>query len=94
MHYVYIIYSTKLGKYYVGETALSPDARLDQHNTGMFHKFTKPGIPWALYHTIECVDRSQALRIERHIKEMKSTKYIVNLKHFPEIAEKLKTKYS
>jgi putative endonuclease len=35
----------------------------------------------------------QALRIEKHIKNMKSKKYIEDIKKYPEITERLKEKY-
>jgi putative endonuclease len=35
----------------------------------------------------------QAFQIEKHIKRMKSKKYIKDLKKFPDISEKLKLKY-
>ena len=36
---------------------------------------------------------TQALAIEKHIKSMKSRKYLENLKKYPEITEKLKQLY-
>lgn len=38
---------------------------------------------------LECNSRNQAIRIENHIKGMKSRKYIKNLALFPNISEKL-----
>lgn len=37
---------------------------------------------------------SQALKIEDHIKRMKSVKYFQSLNAYPEMSEKLKQKYS
>jgi len=92
--YVYILLSEKSNKFYVGQTSLQPEERLAQHNSGHYdEKFTLSGIPWNLFYVIKCVSREQAIKIERHIKNMKSRKYIEDLKKFPEISEKLLVKY-
>jgi putative endonuclease len=91
---VYILYSKSTNKYYVGQTE-DLDIRLVLHNTGQFEgSSTKFGIPWIVYHTIECESRKQALAVENHIKKMKSVKYYQSLKLYPEIAIRLKEKYS
>ncbi len=90
---VYIIYSVSTDKYYVGQT-VDLDERLILHNTGEFsHSYTKPGIPWQLYH-IECNSKKQAVSIETHIKRMKSIKYYQSLKIYPELTVKLLIKYA
>jgi putative endonuclease len=95
MHFsVYILYSEKLSKYYVGSTTYSPIERLAQHNNEKYeHSYTSKGIPWKLYFTIKCETGSQSRRIENHIKRMKSRVYIENLKSYPEIVEQLKSRY-
>ena len=94
-HHVYILYSEKLDKFYVGNTDVSPNERLQQHNDKQ-HKnaFTARGIPWVLFLYFECQSRLQARKIETHIKKMKSKKYIRNLTQYPEIIDKLKEKYN
>ncbi|MGW9684846.1 GIY-YIG nuclease family protein [Flagellimonas sp. 2504JD1-5] len=93
MSSVYIIFSEKLGKYYVGET-IDVRLRLNQHNTGYFDKsFTSSVTDWSLFLVFECESRKQARKIETHIKNMKSKKYIENLKKYPEMIFKLKEKY-
>jgi putative endonuclease len=95
MHYVYILYSASLSRFYTGETSLSPVERLKQHNGGKYdEKFTRAGIPWELFLTIGCLSAAQAIKIERHIKDMKSTTYIENLKRYPEMIDKLKLRYA
>jgi len=48
MHYLYIIYSEKLNKYYTGES-LDPENRLEQHNSRFFpNNFTKAAEDWIL----------------------------------------------
>ncbi|WP_323758242.1 GIY-YIG nuclease family protein [Roseivirga sp.] len=80
MHYVYILYSPSTDRYYIGETAFV-SGRLEQHN-GCFYKnaSTKSASDWELFLEIECIDRSQALKIERFIKQQKSRKFIERLK--------------
>ena len=93
MHYVYILYSKKLDRYYTGQT-IDVSTRLDKHNGEYYDgKWSSKGKPWTLYLSIECKDKRQALDIEAHIKRMKSRKYIENLEKYPSIIEKLKIKY-
>ncbi len=91
---VYILISKKTKKFYVGFTRLRVLERLEQHNNLHYeNSYTEKGIPWVIFHVIECESENQAIKIESHIKNMKSSKYIQNLKKFPEIVEKLKFKY-
>ena len=94
-YWVYIIYSKQLDRFYTGATSLLPDERLYQHTNGFYgdKKFTAKASDWILYHTIECSSRIQSIKIESHIKKMKSKKYIQNLKIYPEITNKLLKKY-
>ena len=91
--YVYILFSEKLNRFYVGTTD-DPDRRWFEHNSGTFDDaFTRKGIPWTLFLIIDGLESNQAYKIEQHIKKMKSRKYFQNLLHFPEIIDKLKLKY-
>ena len=47
MYYVYILYSHKLNKKYIGFTEDSKN-RLGEHNNGEGSVFTKKGRPWKL----------------------------------------------
>jgi len=49
---------------------------------------------WALFLKIEVVDYPHAIRLEKHIKSMKSSKYISNLKKYPELIQKIVNKTS
>lgn len=90
---VYILYSQKIDKYYTGFTS-DVEARLKEHNEpSLFNNWSKQGAPWILKFTINCESKSQAIRIENHIKRNKSRKFVENLQEYPEIAEKLKEKY-
>jgi putative endonuclease len=93
MYFVYIIYSTKLDRYYTGITH-DVEQRVARHNSDYYeNKWTSRGKPWALYMQIECEDRKAAEKIEGHIKRMKSKQYIQNLRQYPEIIDRLKLKY-
>jgi len=93
-HHVYILYSEKLDKFYIGNTDLPPTERLQQHNSVQHtNAFTAKGTPWIIFLHFECQSRLQARKIETHIKKMKSKKYVRNLIKYPEIIDKLKEKY-
>ena len=90
---VYILYSPKLDKYYVGSCEDFPH-RFQQHLNKSFPKsFSAKSDQWEAYFLMEELGYMQARKIEMHIKKMKSKKYIENLKTFPEMAEKLRSLY-
>ncbi|HVX28058.1 MAG TPA: GIY-YIG nuclease family protein [Parafilimonas sp.] len=72
--YCYILYSTKLNKYYAGSTP-DIDRRLQDHNRGK-EKFTKTGMPWNLVYKEMFNDLKAARQRELYIKKMKSRKII------------------
>ena len=89
MHFVYIIYSAELDSYYIGETSDLP-LRIQWHTQKEFpSSFTAKATDWKLFYQIECNDIIQARKIEKHLKAMKSRKYLENLKTYPEISQKL-----
>ncbi len=90
---VYVLYSKRLQKYYVGETE-DLIQRIHEHNMGKYHgAFTSQTNDWQLYLGIDVETRLKARRIEAHIKKMKSKEYIENLKRYPEMIIKLKKEY-
>jgi putative endonuclease len=91
---VYIIYSHKINTFYIGLTTDNFELRIEKHNNKFYeNKFTSKGIPWERFLVIECLTISQAVKIEKHIKDMKSRKYFFSLKTYPEIINKLLEKY-
>ena len=81
MAFVYIIYSSSLDKFYIGSTT-DLEARLMQHNSSFFKQsYTAKTNDWELFYSIECDTLTQSLRIEKHLKQMKSRKYILSLKN-------------
>ena|ERR1700712_2285126 len=79
MHYVYILYSETASKFYVGESAF-PQDRLAEHNRGKYDgASTKMANDWEIKLLITCSCRKDALKIENHIKSMKSSKFLQSL---------------
>lgn len=91
----YIIVSKALNQFYIGATHEAVDNRILKHNQGVYEKtkFTSKTNDWELFLFIECDDYKQAMKIERHIKRMKSKVYINNLSRYPEMILKLKERY-
>ncbi len=71
---VYILYSQKRSRYYIGETS-NIEKRLERHNKGLV-KSTKSGAPWDLITTVEVADRSEALLLEKRIKKRGAKRFI------------------
>jgi len=69
MHYsVYILYSKKLNRFYVGETK-HLEIRLVQHNKGE-SQYTSVGIPWTLIWSTSKPTRFAAKTLEQKIKHL------------------------
>ena len=94
--FVYILYSKSLGRFYTGVTTLSIEERIQNHIEKKYGKmnFSQKAKDWELFHFIQCNNFSQARKIEIHIKKMKSTTYIKNLKSYPELVVKLLEKFN
>jgi len=91
---VYILFSKKLDRFYIGSCE-NLDHRMEQHFNKEFSKsFTAKADDWELFFSIDHLHYAQARMIEKHIKKMKSKTYIQNLKKYPEISQKLIAKYS
>ncbi len=88
----YILFSEKLNKFYVGVTHDAIEFRLQKHNMHSYgtHRFTAGTNDWDIILILEAVDFPHAVRMEGKIKAMKSRTYILNLKKYPELQEKLK----
>src|SRR6266853_4209627 len=71
---VYIIYSQKVDRYYIGYTE-DTDNRLIQHNGGE-SVFTAKANDWKIVYKEVFLTRQEAQRRERIIKARKSRKYI------------------
>ncbi|MBK9421931.1 MAG: GIY-YIG nuclease family protein [Flavobacteriales bacterium] len=72
VHYLYILYSNKVDRYYVGES-VDPVDRSIQHNEHLYTgSATSIANDWILQIAVICVDRSHARRLEKWIKSQKS----------------------
>ena len=71
---VYIIYSEKLDRYYVGYSE-NITIRLEQHNKGL-SAFTAKVSDWKIVYQKSFPTRQQAHQREKKIKSKKSRKYI------------------
>jgi putative endonuclease len=90
---VYILYSKTLNRFYTG-SCKDLSYRLDQHLNKDFTKaFTANTADWTLFLSIDNLEYKQARLIEQHIKKMKSSAYIKNLKEYPEMIGKLLERY-
>lgn len=68
-------------------------SRLAKHNAGTYGKksYTSFTDDWELFLKIDTNTYSHARRLELKIKKMKSRVYILNLKKYPELIEKIKS---
>jgi putative endonuclease len=80
MFCVYILFSEKRSRYYVGQTT-DINKRLKRHNKG---RVTKYGIPWKVVLQIEVDSRSEAIRLETKIKKRGAKRFIDD--HFRGVA--------
>lgn len=68
MAFVYILYSAKLKKYYVG-SCINLDERLRDHLKKKFaDSYTAKANDWDLFYSIINLEYNQARKIEQHIK--------------------------
>ncbi len=75
---LYILYSAKLDKYYVGFTGDLLKERIRRHNSN--HKGFTGGIgDWVVKYTENYADKLTALSREKEIKSKKSRMYIESL---------------
>jgi putative endonuclease len=89
MYYIYIIYSLKSDKYYIGLTS-DVHRRLSEHNDpSRVNKYTSKHLPWELrlYFEVSGI-RGEAQMVERFIKNQKSRIFLEKL-----IEEKQNTEY-
>lgn len=94
MFFCYILYSQTKDTFYIGYTHDKIEVRLASHNSAKYeNSYTSKTNDWKLFFSIECTSQKQALNIEKHIKRMKSRKYIQNLTIYPEISQKLLLQY-
>jgi len=77
MYYVYILFSTIVDRYFVGQTS-NLEESLKRHNQGR-NKYTKSGIPWKLVYKESFKTRSDAANREKKLKQSKSREHLVRV---------------
>jgi putative endonuclease len=77
MYYVYIIYSAKIDKFYIGFST-NPSIRLLKHNRSK-KGFTSTGKPWILEYSEPFTDKKSALDREKQLKQWKNRNRIIQL---------------
>ena len=77
MYYLYILYSTKLNRYYVCHTEYI-ERRVFEHNAGI-SIYTSKAKDWQLLYKEEYATREEAHKREQEIKRKKSRVYIEKL---------------
>ena len=75
MFYVYILYSEKIAKHYIGQTQ-NIENRIMEHNSGE-SKFTKTGKPWLLVWSKALTTRAEAMALEKKIKMYGAKRYLL-----------------
>jgi putative endonuclease len=73
-YHVYILHSESLDIYYHGQTEDLED-RLNRHNHG-YEKSTCKGLPWKLVWSAKKESRSEAMKLERMIKNLSRERLI------------------
>jgi len=77
MYYCYILYSTKLDKYYIGSTG-DLEGRLQRHNTSN-QGFTSTGKPWLMKYSESFETKAEAMKRELQLKSWKNRAAIENM---------------
>jgi putative endonuclease len=91
-HNLYILYSKSTTKYYIGETH-DIEGRILKHNEHLYsNSFTKIADDWELVLSFECIDRVEALYLEKFIKRMKSKVFIEKIITTPQILSEILSK--
>ena len=79
MYTLYIIYSEKINKYYIGYSS-DVEQRLRKHNN-ISKGFTNAGRPWILVYTESYGSKQEAADRERQLKNWKSRSRVEALIH-------------
>jgi putative endonuclease len=76
MYRVYILYSTRIDKYYIGQTKDLP-LRISYHNSIDRNRiWSKRGIPWIKKVSFSLSSRAEAVALEKYLKQLKNRKLI------------------
>ena len=70
----YILYSSKIKKFYTGQTE-DMERRLEEHNRGKT-PFIANGIPWKLVYSKTLSSREDAMKLEKIIKKRGAARFL------------------
>ncbi|GHM99811.1 hypothetical protein WSM22_13010 [Cytophagales bacterium WSM2-2] len=73
--FVYILISSRDSSFYIGQTN-NLDDRLKRHNSG-HEKYTRNKGPWNIFWYTKVPSRSEAMKLERKLKNVKSRARII-----------------
>jgi putative endonuclease len=76
-YFTYILFSEKASRYYYGQTN-DLTKRLNRHNAGQVRS-TKYATPWSLFAWKETLNRKEAIRLEKMLKNIHSTNFLESL---------------
>ena len=80
MFFVYIIYSIEFDKYYIGQTQNFQE-RILRHNSG-YEKATSPYLPWVVKCIIEKATRSEAIILEKKLKNLNRQRLLMFIEKY------------
>ena len=78
MFIVYVLYSEKFNKIYIGYTS-NIDQRLLAHNELETKGYTLRFRPWQLIHSESFSEKSEAMKREKQLKTAKGREFVWNL---------------
>ena len=79
-YYTYILKSKKCDQYYIGQTN-NLTSRLKRHNNG-YEKYTSKYKPWRIILKIEKESRSEAIILERKLKNLGSKRLLLFIEKY------------
>ena len=92
MFFIYIIFSEKLNRFYIGTTD-DVERRILEHNNRTYtDAYTSKGVPWVLKLRFECESSEKAYALEKFIKKMKSKVFINKIINDSSILEDIHAK--
>jgi len=81
-YYVYILYSESKDRYYKGSTSNIAE-RIERHNNGS-EIATAWGVPWVLVWNTEKSSRSEAMKLEKKLKNLSRERTMAFVKKYKE----------
>jgi putative endonuclease len=79
MYVTYIVFSSKIKRFYTGHTE-DFERRLQEHNRGKTPGMAK-GVPWKLIYLKELPSRKEAMKLEKFIKKRGAARFLNDKKN-------------